>query len=105
MFSTLYKTNFNFSITFLLSSFSAFNLDQSKILLFGTELSLSAADALIVVCLESTIGKHTIKTALPGSIHFSANTQHLRQKHNQSTESTVVGKFETSLEIMQLNFF
>ena len=38
IFSTLPQTNFNFSVTFILSSANAFNLDQSKILLFGTEL-------------------------------------------------------------------
>ena len=38
MFSTCPKTNFNFSVTFILSSTNAFNLDQSKNLLFGKEL-------------------------------------------------------------------
>ena len=40
MFSTLSKTNFNFSVRFILSSakFNAFNLGESKILLFGKEL-------------------------------------------------------------------
>ena len=38
MFSTLPKTNFNFSVAFNLSSANAFNLDQSKILLCGKEL-------------------------------------------------------------------
>ena len=33
MFSTLHKTNFKISVTFILSSAHAFNLDQSKILL------------------------------------------------------------------------
>ena len=37
MFSTLPKTNVNFSFTFILSSANAFNLDQSKILSFGKE--------------------------------------------------------------------
>ena len=32
MFSTLPKTNFNFAVTFILSSASAFNLDQTEIL-------------------------------------------------------------------------
>ena len=41
MFSTHPKTNFIFSVTFSLLSANAFNLDQSKILLFGTELALS----------------------------------------------------------------
>ena len=38
MFSTLPKTNFNFSVAFNLLSANAFNLDQSKILLCGKEL-------------------------------------------------------------------
>ena len=41
MFSTLPKTNFNFSSTFDLSSANAFNLDQFKNLSFGNELTLS----------------------------------------------------------------
>ena len=40
MFPTHPITNLYFSITFNLSSANAFNLDQSKILLFGTELTL-----------------------------------------------------------------
>ena len=39
MFSILPKPNFTFSFTFFLSSANAFNLDQSKILLFGKELN------------------------------------------------------------------
>ena len=39
MFSNLPKTNFNFSVTFISLSASAFNLDQSKNLLFGLELN------------------------------------------------------------------
>ena len=35
MFSTLPNLNFNISLTFILSSANAFNLDQSKILSFG----------------------------------------------------------------------
>ena len=38
-FSTLPKTNFNFSVTFILSSENVFNLDQSKNMLFGNELT------------------------------------------------------------------
>ena len=38
MFSTLPKTNLIFSVTFILSSANAFNLDQSTILSFGKEL-------------------------------------------------------------------
>ena len=41
MFSTLPKTNFNFSVTFILSPAYAFKLDQSEILLFGKELSVT----------------------------------------------------------------
>ena len=43
MFSTLPKTNFNFSVTFILLSASAFNLDQSKNLLYGKELIVQVA--------------------------------------------------------------
>ena len=42
MFSTLPKTNFNFSAKFDLSSANAFNLDQSKNLSFGKELTVHA---------------------------------------------------------------
>ena len=35
MFSTVPKTNFNFSVTFILLSANAFNLEESKILTFG----------------------------------------------------------------------
>ena len=41
MFSPLSKTNFKFSITFILSSANAFNFDQSKFFSFGKELILS----------------------------------------------------------------
>ena len=37
MFSTLPMTNFNFSVTFILSSANAFNLDHSKFFLYGKE--------------------------------------------------------------------
>ena len=40
MFSAHPNTNFNFWITFILSSANAFNLDYSKILSFGKELSI-----------------------------------------------------------------
>ena len=48
MFSTLPKLNFNCTVTFILSSANAFNLDQSKILSFGNELrvNLWSANAL-----------------------------------------------------------
>ena len=39
MFSTLPNTNFKFSAKSILSSANAFNLNQSKNLLFGKELN------------------------------------------------------------------
>ena len=39
MFSSLSKTNFSFSVTFILSSASAFNLDQTKTLSLGKEFT------------------------------------------------------------------
>ena len=38
-FSTLHKTNFNFSVAFTLSSANALNLDKVKALLYGRELT------------------------------------------------------------------
>ena len=40
MFSSLPETNFNSIVTFILSSANALNLDLSKILPFGTELTM-----------------------------------------------------------------
>ena len=40
MFSILHKTNDSFSVTFILLSAHAVNLDQSKIFLFGKELKV-----------------------------------------------------------------
>ena len=40
MFSALLKTNFNCSVTFILSSANAFSLNHSKILSFGKELTV-----------------------------------------------------------------
>ena len=40
-FLPLPRTDFNFSVTFILLSADAFGLDKSKILLFGKELTLS----------------------------------------------------------------
>ena len=50
MFSTHPKTYFNFSIAFNLLSANAFNLDQSKILLFGKKLILKSH---LICCLQS----------------------------------------------------
>ena len=38
MISTLHKSNFKFSVTFILSSVNSFDLDKPKILSFGNEL-------------------------------------------------------------------
>ena len=40
MLVTIPRTNFNFSATFVLSSANTFNLNQSKNLSFGKELTL-----------------------------------------------------------------
>ena len=52
MFSTNPKTNFNFSVTFILSSADAFNLDQSKILLFGKELMVQIKWTLTLIAVR-----------------------------------------------------
>ena len=46
MFSTLPKTDFNFSITFILSSANAVIFDQSKILSLSKELNVDASKHL-----------------------------------------------------------
>ena len=56
MFSTLSKTNINFSVTFILSSAKAFNLDQSEILSFGKEFNLYHTNGNNIV--EEDIKKH-----------------------------------------------
>ena len=45
MISTLPKTNFNFSVTQILSSADAFKLDQSTILSFGEELNIATVSS------------------------------------------------------------
>ena len=46
MFSTLFKTNFNFSVTifFVVCKINAFNLDQSTILSFGKKINNKTID-------------------------------------------------------------
>ena len=44
--ATLHKTNFIYSFAFIFSSAYAFNLDQSKILSFGKELTDQGSDEL-----------------------------------------------------------
>ena len=41
MFSTFRKTNFKFSVTFILSPANALNLDKSRSLLLGNELKVN----------------------------------------------------------------
>ena len=60
MFSTLSETNFNFYVTFILSSAKAFNLDQSKILSFGKGLKQTVH--IIDVILNT---KQVIKNSSP----------------------------------------
>ena len=50
MFSTLSETNFNFSVTFILSSANALNLDQYKVLLLVKELNLLLVTVVWSVC-------------------------------------------------------
>ena len=49
MISTLSRTNFNFSVTLILST-NAFNLDRSKIFLFGNQTSHLHTVWLYFVC-------------------------------------------------------
>ena len=64
MFSALFRPNFKFSATFILSAASAFNLDQSKIFLFIEELTLSQTSPGFYVSryksFENTLGKGEI---------------------------------------------
>ena len=58
MFSTLPRKKFNFSVTFILSSASVFNLDQSKNLLFGKELYLNPTfNNLVETAFQKPCGK------------------------------------------------
>ena len=49
MFSTLHKTNFKFSVTFILLSANAFDLDKPKILSFGNELRRILFNSVLMV--------------------------------------------------------
>ena len=61
MLSTLPKANFKFSVTFILSSANYFNLDQSKILSFGRELTLSHASPSFYMSTVQVFWKHSRK--------------------------------------------
>ena len=68
MFSTLPRTNFNFSITLILLSANAFDLDQSKILSFGNglkDISRSLANGNIKH-LSDPLYQHCYHTGLCG---------------------------------------
>ena len=56
MFYTHFKTNFNFLVTFILSSASGFNLDRAKVFLFGKVLPLR------YIVLTLTILRRHLKT-------------------------------------------
>ena len=58
MFSTLPRTNFDFSVTFILSSVIGFNLDRSKILSFGKEWTLSETNPGFYVSVVQAFWKH-----------------------------------------------
>ena len=48
MFSTLPKTNFKFSVKFILSAANAFNFDQSEILSFGKAVKTASITSVKV---------------------------------------------------------
>ena len=66
MFSTLPKINFNFLVTFILLFANALNLDWSKILLFGKELTrrfirkCKSTGVLIMIDFDNAAGKEAI---------------------------------------------
>ena len=60
MFSTLPKSNFNFSLTPILLSANVFNLDWFKILSFGKELTPSHTMPVGNKPFENTVGKGEI---------------------------------------------
>ena len=58
MFSTLHKTIFKFSVTFILSSANAFDLDEPKFLAFRNELTLYYTIQTFNDPEEKGFGKH-----------------------------------------------
>ena len=59
MFSSLPRTNFNFEVTFILSSANTLNFDKSKCLLFGLELKWYCGRFYIIIsCLLFFRTKH-----------------------------------------------
>ena len=70
MFSTLHKTNFKLSFTFILSSANAFNLDQSKILSFGNGLNQYHTIPTLMTLGEKPFEKIVGKGENAGSQHF-----------------------------------
>ena len=73
MFSTLPKTNFNFSVTFILSSASDFNLDRSKNLTFGKGLNFADEGVSdLGICLLEC-GKNGKKKEIAGYQQFSCS--------------------------------
>ena len=94
MFSTLPKTNFTFSFGFILSSANAFNLDQSKILLFGKELShiLSSTNTLLWYSPKLSYGYKTCKSSALTLYHTIPTFNDLGEKLFEN----IVGKGENA---------
>ena len=57
MFSTLPETNLKFSLSFILSSATAFNLDKPKIFSFGKGLNIDEMMISVFDRVENTEGK------------------------------------------------
>ena len=61
MFSTILKTNFNFSVTFILLSASALLLDHFKIVSFGEELISTVLNQLYMYSFSNLTHYQTTK--------------------------------------------
>ena len=76
MFSTLPTTNFNCSVSFILSSANVLNWDQSKILSFGKELKKPTCHKYnyfaLFACLANTL-HCVLMIIVPGSVYFSSS--------------------------------
>ena len=78
MFSTCPKTG-KFSAKFILSSADAFDLDQSKILLLGKELTLSKMSNVRLFQTER-VGERTILNLMKMAESYSYKYKTLREK-------------------------
>ena len=79
MFSNLPEANFNFLVTFILSSANAFNLYKSKILLFVKELSPLVREHRLnnLPYIISEVNEEQGGTSLPGSESLLADTKEI----------------------------